>query len=133
MEQVDRLRGTREAKRRLRVVLETVTGELSVREACERLDLSEARFHQIRQQALEGALEGLRPAAPGRPRKPEASAAPSRVEELEREVQDLRIDLQAARVRTEIALTMPHLLRDEGKKNRSKKAKPKRGGRRGRR
>jgi hypothetical protein len=127
---VERLRGTAEEKQRLRLVLETLSGERSVREASELLGLSEARFHQLRQAALEGALAGLAPSPVGRPPKVEPEES-SRVDELEREVRDLRIDLQAARVRTEIALTMPHLLRDrEGpsKKNR-RRAKARRGGR----
>jgi transposase-like protein len=127
---VERLEGPAEAKRRLRVVLETLTGERGVGEAAAELGLSEARFHQLRRQVLESALDGLCPQAPGRPRKPEPP--PSRIEELEHELQELRIDLQAARVRTEIALTMPHLLRD-GKEKKGSRAKAGRGRRRGRR
>jgi transposase-like protein len=109
---VDGLEGPDETKHRLRVILETLTGERTVAEACAELEIGEARFHQLRQQALQGALQGLRPGRAGRPRK-EEPVAPGRVEELEQEVRDLEIDLQAARVRTELALTMPHLLKRE--------------------
>ena len=120
---VDRLEGPDRLKERLRVILATLTEERTVQEAARELGVSEARFHELRRQALQGALDGIAPGRPGRPRR-EQPVEPSRVEELEREVDDLKVDLQAARVRTEIALTMPHLLRS-GKKNESR-AKAKR-------
>lgn len=119
LKHIEDLEGPEESKHRLRVILETLTGERTIEEACELLDLSEARFHELRHQALCGALVSLAPRHAGRPRKPRPEGA-SRIEELEHEVDELKVDLQAARVRTEIALVMPHLLQDEtGKKNRS--------------
>jgi transposase len=117
---VDRLEGPEETKRRLRVILETLREECTVEEACERLGVSEARFHALRHQALRGALAGLAPAAPGRPRKVEEEES-SRVRQLERQVEELKFDLQAERVRTEIALTMPHLLRERTFKKKSRR------------
>lgn len=114
VEHVSGLEGPEETKRRLRVILETLSGERTVAQACAELEIGEARFHTLRQQALQGALEGLRPGRAGRPRK-EEPVAPGRVEELEQEVRDLEVDLQAARVRTELALAMPHLLKQEPK------------------
>jgi hypothetical protein len=55
-ELIDRLAGSDEARRRAKVVLQTMTGELRVQEACERLGLSEQRFEAIRQEAIEGAV-----------------------------------------------------------------------------
>jgi len=121
---VERLEGSAELKQRLKVILETLGGGLSVAEACERLELSEARFHELRRQVLASALDGLTPGAAGRPRGDEAPS-PSRVEELEHEVQELRIELQAARVRTEIALTMPRLLQRRDRKKNKKRRKKK--------
>lgn len=107
---VEKLEGDIEEKQRLKVILEVLAGHRSVREACRELRLSEARFHELRRQALQGALAALAPAPAGRPPR-EAAAAGSRVEELEGEVRDLRLELQSALVRTEIALAMPHLLK----------------------
>lgn len=118
---VEPLDGGHEDKRRLRIILETVAGERSVQEACEQLGVSEARFHVLRRQALQAALDGLAPGAAGRPRRVE-EVDTDRVRELEHEVAELKVDLQAALVRTEIALTMPHLLRDA--LGRSKKKTP---------
>lgn len=114
---VNGLDGTRESKRRLRVILQTVTGELSVAEACSRLSVCTSRFHQMRRAALAGALVGLEPQSAGRPRS-EPPDTTSRLAELEAENRELRIDLQAQRVRTEIALTMPTLLQGGKKKTR---------------
>jgi transposase-like protein len=122
---VDRLEGPDRLKHRLRVILETLTDERTVQEAAKELGVSEARFHELRHQALTAALEGIAPGRPGRPRKEEPVEA-SRIHELEREVGDLKVDLQAARVRTEIALTMPHLLRDRKKNELRAKAKRRR-------
>jgi transposase-like protein len=115
LKHVDRLVGPAATKHRLRVILETLTGERSVSEACEELGVGEARFHTLRRQALEGALGGLKPARAGRPRKP-PPAAPTRVERLEQELDDVRMRLWAAEIREEIALVMPHLLRPGKKK-----------------
>lgn len=115
MRHVEDLRGPEEQKHRLRVVLETLSGERTVAEACAELEISEARFHELRRQALEAALEGLTPGRPGRPRTEGESSATPREVELERKVSDLEVDLQAALVRTELALAMPHLF--SGKKN----------------
>jgi|SRR5712672_897927 len=107
---VDRLEGHTEEKRRLRAILEVIAGERSVQSACEELHVSEARFHELRGQALQSALDGLVPKSPGRPKAP-VDTGPSRVQALEEEVQELRIELEAARIRTEIAMVMPHLVR----------------------
>ena len=121
---MDRLEGPEETKRRLRVILETLRDECTIEEACERLGMSEARFHALRHQALRGALAGLAPAPPGRPRRIEEEES-SRVRELEQQLEEMRIDLQAERVRTEIALTMPHLLR-EGTAKKKRRREPSR-------
>ena len=111
---VDRLDGPAELKRRLRVILETLTGRLSIAQACEELGVSESRLHELRQEALVGALSALLPKPSGRPST--AETATEREKELESRIHDLEIDLQAALVRTELALAMPQLFR--GKKNR---------------
>ncbi len=106
---VDRLEGDEESKRRLRILLATLTGEMTVVDACERLSVTESRLHELRRQALEGALARLAPGVPGRPKSAEEPSA-QRLGELERELRELKIELQASYVRTEIALAMPHLL-----------------------
>lgn len=111
---VDRLEGPEELKRRLRLLLETIVGSVSVPQACAELGLSESRLHELRREALVGALGALMPRPSGRP-----AAAPvttSREDELQSRVKELEVELQAAYVRTELALAMPHLFKRSSKK-----------------
>jgi hypothetical protein len=132
---IDDLEGPENQKQRLRIILETVSGERTVREACETLQVSEARFHALRQQVLESALAGLTPGRPGRPRREEPLPPPGYLAELEEEVRDLKLDLEASRIQTELALVMPEVLkrgqpRQRGKKNTSEANSRRRKGRR---
>jgi hypothetical protein len=112
-EYVEKLHGPDEAKRRLEVILRTLAGTCRIQEACAELGVSEARFHQLRQEALQAALDGLAPRAAGRPAAPPADP---RAGELEQEREALRLELLASQTREEIALVLPHLARagDEG-------------------
>jgi hypothetical protein len=107
---VDGLDGPDEAKRRLKVILETVSGTRPVADACAELGICEAAFHELRKQALASAVEGLSPRPVGRPRK-DADPEQNRIRDLEEQVFHLKKDLQAARIREEIAIAMPHLLK----------------------
>jgi transposase-like protein len=102
-------------KWRLRVLLETIVGSISVAQACEELGISESRLHELRREALVGALQALMPKPSGRPANPEGP--PPHEQELVARIQELEVDLQAALVRTELALAMPQLFRARGKKN----------------
>lgn len=115
---VDRLDGPEDLKRRLRVLLDTLAGRVSVAQACEELGVSESRLHELRRQALEGALGALMPKPAGRPAT--AQTPPAREKELEGRIQELEVDLQAALVRTELALAMPELFRGKKKHRRRK-------------
>jgi transposase-like protein len=119
-EYVDKLNGSNRSKQRLRVILQTLSGELSVQEACTILGIKEVRFHQLRQRALQGSLNELEPRAAGRPRLP-STAEQRRLVELEHELATQRLELHEAQVREEVALILPHVLVEEaepGKKTR---------------
>jgi transposase-like protein len=106
---VDHLPGSEQAKLRLKVVLETLTGRCRIQEACRRLGISEPRFHQLRQQVLESALERLEPQSAGRkptPRSPEQV----RLDALAEELAAKDVELRAAQARAEIALTLPRVV-----------------------
>jgi hypothetical protein len=113
---VDRLDGPEELKWRLRVLLETIVGSVSLAQACEELGVSESRLHELRRQALTGALGALMPKPAGRPATAETTTG--REQDLEERIRELEVDLQAALVRTELALAMPELFRGGAKKNR---------------
>src|SRR5262249_48222215 len=103
---VERLAGSPEAKQRLRVVLETLTGECRVGEACARLAISEPRFDQLRSQVLQAGWARRERRGGGRPPRP---ALDAHVRALEARVAELEIELRAARVREEIALALPQV------------------------
>lgn len=110
---VDRLEGPEDLKQRLKIVLETIVGSLSIEAGCAALGVSESRLHEMRQEALVGALGALMPKPAGRPAKPVVET--TREQELQARIETLEEDLQAAYVRTELALAMPHLFRGKKK------------------
>lgn len=116
---VGRLDGPEDLKRRLRVLLDTLAGRVSVAQACAALGVSESRLHELRRQALVGALGALMPKPAGRPATAETTTA--REKDLEARIGELEVDLQAALVRTELALAMPELFRSKKNRRRRKK------------
>jgi predicted ArsR family transcriptional regulator len=106
---VERLDLSASAAERLKLILETISGARSVKDASEMLGISETRFHVIRQTALEAAGQSLEPQAPGRPAKAHPESE-ERIEALEREKGELTVALEAMRLREEIAAIAPHLL-----------------------
>ena len=109
------LPGTLEAKARLAAILATMSGEESIPEACAELGIGEARFHEMRKEFLAGALGLLERRAAGRKPAGPPENAVEQIEELKDEVLELKARLEASRIRTEIALTMPHLLKPRAK------------------
>jgi hypothetical protein len=114
---VQHLEGSERAKQRLEVILETIAGRLTIDQACQRLDVKPAMFHQLRTEVLEAGLASLEPRPMGRPTHL-ATVEETRREELERQVADLESELKLAAVREEIARVMPHLAKADpsGKK-----------------
>ena len=109
-EYVDGLDGSAEAKRRAKVILETLLGRLRVQEACRRLGVSEQRFQQLREERLQAAVDRLETKPAGRPRATDAPADP---EALKEKIAELEMDLEAAQLREEIAIAFPHLVQKE--------------------
>jgi transposase-like protein len=107
-EYVEQLEASALAKERLRIVLQTIVGEYRVQEACQLLGIGEQRFDQLRRQALQAAVEGLESKPSGRPRQ-EESVGPDEVVALRQRIAELEGELQASRVREEIALVLPRV------------------------
>jgi hypothetical protein len=103
------MEGSAVARERLEILLQAMTGSMTVADACAELGIGEAAYHKLRQRMLEGALAGLEPQTPGR--RPLDADIDPRVEALEDEVRQLRIELRMSQVREEIALLMPHLVK----------------------
>jgi hypothetical protein len=113
---VDGLLGSAEAKKRLKVILETITGRRTIADACRELVMNEAAFHKLRERTLGEAVEGLEPRPLGRPKKEEPPEVEKKVEALEEENAQLRLELKVAEVREEMARTLPYVLRKRDQK-----------------
>ena len=107
-EYADKLSGSEIAKLRAKVILETMAGACRLKEACERLGISEQRFHQLREEMMAAAVKALEPGHAGRP-----AHTPTPTEEqliaLEKQLQDNEVELRASKAREEIALIMPEI------------------------
>jgi hypothetical protein len=112
---VERMQGDPRAKERLMAVLESLHGDGPVSELASICGVGRSRFYELRDQALWGALWALHPERRG-PKPREIDERDERIASLEGEIDSLRVQLVAARVRTEVALVMPHLLREPSTK-----------------
>lgn len=111
---IERLDAPRALRRRVRVVLATLTGALPIAEACMQLGINRTRFHTLRWQVLGGALDAIRPRPRGRPRQVVVDSAAVRA--LRARIAELELALHTTALRSEIALTMPFLLDRAGRK-----------------
>ena len=88
-----------EARSRLKVIFQTLAGELTVEQACQALGIGRSAFNKLRSQFIENAVELLEPKTPGRKKK---ILTPEQVENQ--------------RLREEIGILMPHLQKDRVQK-----------------
>ena len=104
LQHINRLEGPRELKKRLRWIYASMMNQCTVEEACEALGIGPARFHQLRNRVLQSGLEGLAPGKPGRPKKPKPDEElTSKVKSLERQVNELKLELYTADLRRGLA------------------------------
>ena len=73
---------------------------------CQRLDICEQRFRQLREELLRAALASLEDQPAGRPRRPEE---PAETAALRQQLEALQRELQVAQVREEIVLALPQV------------------------
>lgn len=104
--------GSETARARLQQIVRALAGQTSVPEACAALDIGESRFHQLREEALQGALAALEPRPSGRPARP-AEPGAARIAALEQELRERERELQAYRIRLELAEALPGLRRSD--------------------
>jgi transposase-like protein len=111
--QVDSLCGSERAKLRLRTILKTLQGQMTVPEACQVLGICQSRFHALRNAWLQESLELLEPRPLGRPPQV-VSAEQEQLARLAAENRELRQQQHVAEVRQELARRMPYVLRRSG-------------------
>lgn len=109
LEHIDRVHGSFEAKHRLKTIVLTLSGDVTVVEACERLRIRSSRFHVIRTRALQAAVEDLEPHQAGRPHSA-AHASSERVRELEVRLEQTEKELRHERAQSAIALVTSRMV-----------------------
>ena len=110
---VDHLHGSELARRRLEMILRTLSGELTIDAACHALGIHASRFHQLRNRWLQQSVELLEPRPTGRPPQDDPPASAAQLSALEAEAEQLRAELDATRLRLELGRVMPHLLHSQ--------------------
>ena len=100
---VNNLAGSPHAKRRAELILQTLTGQTPVEQACAELHIGQAAFFKLRARTLQEMVSGLEPRTVGRPPQ-HVAAEQQRIDELTARTAELEFQLQAARVREELAL-----------------------------
>ena len=118
---VNNLDGSEVAKERLRVILETVSGECTVTEACAKLDIGKSTFNDLRSRVLQTALADLEAKPRGRPKR-EEPVSEKELAALKAERQDLLDELELSYLREEVMLAFPELVQPETDEGRKKKA-----------
>lgn len=124
-EYVDKLDGSAEEKKRLKVIMQTMTGELRVSEACEALNVCPQRFHQLREEAMQGALAGLAARPKGRPRRT-LTPEQQEIAELKKQLAAAEIEVRTARAREEIALVLPRVVQQPEPEKKTRQPRRKR-------
>jgi hypothetical protein len=106
---IERLEGSPVAKQRLKVILETIAGRLTIPDACQQVGIGESRFHELRNQTLQATLKTLEPRSLGRPPKP-TSPEQAEIDTLQAELRRLHFELKAAQTLIDVARIHPDLL-----------------------
>lgn len=103
-------RGSKIARRRLAVILRTLSGELTIEGASAELGVGRSRFHAMRSRFLSEATGLLEPRPPG-PRAHEPTEAEREAQRLRERVKELEVEVHIAKVREDLAMTMPQHLK----------------------
>jgi len=103
-EYVDTIEASSQAQQRTKMILQTLFSGLRVQEVCAALDICPQRFHQLREELLQAAVQSMEVQPGGRRQRPAES---EEVVALRQELAELKMALRLAQVRLEIALAMP--------------------------
>ena len=101
---VDDVEGSRYAKKRLRVILQQMAGELSIREACDQLGIEKSAFHKLRSRLLGEMVESLEPRPAGRPAQPKPDT--TEVDALKDENTRLKRKLKLAEAQVDLSTVL---------------------------
>lgn len=103
-ESIDRLEGSRRAKRRLAKLLTMLAGECTTQDASRALGLGRTQLYDLRSRALQAAIDAIEQRSAGRPAKRHDCAAVARqLRDLQGQVRNLQRELELARARCLVA------------------------------
>jgi hypothetical protein len=122
----ERVSGSEQARQRLKVLLETITAERSMDAACQALSIHKTRLFTLRARMLEAAAAALEPGPVGRPPQTVDPQA-AQIAELETRIKQLEVELQASRLRGELAEALPRLAAERSPRRKKKRRPGKRG------
>ena len=115
---VERVSGSAAAQRRAEVLLETITGAKTMEGACQALGIEKTQLFKLRTRMLQAAVAAMEPLPTGRPPQVVDPSA-ARIAQLEARVKELELELEASRLRVELAEALPG--RSDKKSPRKKK------------
>jgi hypothetical protein len=98
----ERVSASEQARTRLKVLLETITGAKTMEQACRALSIQKTQLFKLRIRVLEAAAAALEPQPIGRPPQRVGPQA-ARIAALEAQIHELKLELEASRVRVELA------------------------------
>lgn len=116
---VNDLDASGEAKKKVRLVLETLSGKTAVKDAAASLGISESQFHRVREDILMGMLKAAEPKPLGRPPAPDDPAGET-MARLRARISELEGELDISQLREVLAVLFPDMAR-EGAEERKKK------------
>lgn len=102
VEIVESLEGSELAKARLKTILRTIAGELTIPQASHELGICPSRFHVIREETLQHSLQSLEPKPSGRPSSAGCCKSGEQAE-LRAQLDQSEQELALANVRLELA------------------------------
>ena len=106
---VDTLEASEHARERLRAILQSVEGA-PIAELCTGLGMERAYFDRMRRSTLQAAVASLEPKTTG-PKPRVTDPRDERIATLEADVVRLRLELDATRLRAELAIALPTVVK----------------------
>jgi ABC-type uncharacterized transport system permease subunit len=121
-ELAEQLEGSALACQRMRVILETLAGTRRVKNACADLGICQQRFETLRTTAIQAGIEALELKPAGRPVKV-VSEAEAQIAQLQKRVAELEAELAVTLIRAELAIALPQVGANAGKKARPRSSR----------
>jgi hypothetical protein len=101
---IDRQDASELARERCRVLMQVISGDLTMEAAATQLGISRQRLHELRERMTAVSVASLEPQSPGRPAAPAPDAKDDEIAQLRAELGRTKRDLDCAMIRAEIAM-----------------------------